>query len=148
MYMCMLAAGEVCTCAAYIAVCKFICMQIYNVPFDRMHAFVYVVCMGGEGLQTHVRYISVKEGYSMMKLPHSIAPVVSVNYLLLTLRLAPPSSSYSPVLARIPPSAVGSSPLKDPSREWFLRGLPCIHCAERKLRSKTTSIILQTRCLL
>ena len=58
----------------------------------------------------------------MMKFPHSIT-VVSANYLLLTLWLGPHPFSCSPVLARFPPSAVGSSPLKDPSREWFLRDL-------------------------
>ena len=42
---------------------QIICMQIY-MPFDRIHAFVYVVCMGGRGgkdCKTHVRYINVKD---------------------------------------------------------------------------------------
>ena len=119
---------------------QIICMQIY-MPFDRIHAFVYVVCVGGGGRGRIAKHML---DISMLKKPRLQYGEVTPQYrpcCFSQLLVAPPSSFYSPVLARIPPSAVGSSPLKDPSREWLLRGLPCIHCAERKLRSESTSII-------
>ena len=58
MYMCMLAAGEVCTCAAYIAVCKFICMQIYTCHLTGCMHLCMLCAWGGKDCK-HMLDISV-----------------------------------------------------------------------------------------